>query len=47
MKTLAQQYQEAKQKATSFMQKGQLNAYLKALSEMNLYKSMLTAAIAN
>jgi len=47
MKTLNQQYNSAKKKAYNFMQKGQISAYLKALAEMNNYKSMMTAIVAN
>lgn len=47
MKTLSQQYEAAKKKAYSFMQKGQLNAYLKVLKEMNSYKNMMTAIVVN
>ena len=47
MKSIAEQYELAKKKATLFMQKGQLNAYLKALTEMNDYKRLLTAVTAN
>jgi hypothetical protein len=47
MKTLSQQYESAKKKAYTFMQNGQISAYLKALAEMNNYKSLMTAVIAN
>jgi len=47
MKTLSQQYETAKKKATEFMQQGQISAYLKALAEMHSYKSMMTAIVAN
>ncbi len=47
MKTLNEQYNSAKKKANSFMQKGQISAYIKALTEMNNYKSMMTAIVAN
>ena len=47
MKTLNQQYESAKQKALDFMQKGQIAAYLNALAEMNNYKRLMTAIVAN
>ncbi len=47
MKTLSQQYETAKKKAYNFMQKGQISAYIKALAEMNTYKNMMTAIVAN
>jgi len=47
MKTLSQQYEIAKKKANSFMQKGQISAYIQALTEMNTYKSKMTAILAN
>ncbi len=47
MKTLNQQYNAAKKKATEFMQKGQISAYLKALAEMNNYKTLMTSIVAN
>jgi hypothetical protein len=47
MKTLNQQYEAAKNKAFTFMQKGQISAYIKALAEMNTYKNMMTAIVAN
>jgi len=47
MKTLNQQYEIAKKKAYTFMQNGNIAAYVKALAEMNLYKNKMTLIIAN
>ena len=47
MKELIKQYETAKTKALSFMNKGQLNAYFDALIEMNHYKKLMIAVKAN
>jgi len=47
MKTLSQQYDAAKKKAYSFMQKGQIAAYVQALTEMNSYKNKMKLVLAN
>ena len=44
MKKLIKQYETAKNKAFKFMSKGQLNAYVDALVEMNHYKKMITVS---
>jgi len=47
MKELTKQYESAKKRALTFMQKGQIAAYINALTEMNTYKSLMTAIVAN
>jgi hypothetical protein len=47
MKELKRQYEAAKQNATEFMKKGQISAYLNALLEMNKYKRLIVASVAN
>lgn len=47
MKDLNTQYENAKKRALSFMQMGEIAAYLKALSEMNKFKRMMTALAYN
>ncbi|MFT7498187.1 MAG: hypothetical protein ACI8QP_000772 [Porticoccaceae bacterium] len=47
MKDLLKQYESAKKKATTFMKNGQLNAYFEALLEMNKYKRLMVAVVAN
>lgn len=47
MKSLSQQYEQAKKKAYTLMQKGNISAYVKALAEMNSYKNKMTLIIAN
>lgn len=47
MKTLSQQYESAKRKAYIFMQKGQISAYIKTLTEMNTYKNKMAVVAAN
>jgi len=42
-----QQYEFAKRKATLFMEKGLINAYFNALLEMNHYKKLMIAVVAN
>lgn len=47
MKSFNQQYQIAKQNAIDFMEKGQITAYFDALLEMNKYKKLMVAVVAN
>lgn len=44
---LNQKYESAKQNSIKFMRKGQISAYLNALLEMNKYKRLMVAVIAN
>ena len=44
---LTRHYENAKSNATLFMEKGQINAYFNALLEMNKYKKLITAVLAN
>jgi hypothetical protein len=47
MNNLTNQYENAKQNSFEFMQTGQISAYFNALIEMNKYKRLLVAVIAN
>ncbi|WP_198943160.1 hypothetical protein [Polaribacter tangerinus] len=47
MNSLYKKHQNAKRKAISFMKNGQISAYLNALLEMNKYKKLMLAVIAN
>ena len=47
MKELIKQYNTAKNKALTFMNAGQLNAYFDALIEMNHYKKLMVAVRSN
>lgn len=47
MKNLTKQYESAKHNANEFMKKGQISAYFEALMEMNKYKRLMTAIVAN
>ena len=47
MKTLNQQYEIAKKKAYTLMQKGNISAYVKALTEMNSFKNKMAVILAN
>ncbi len=47
MNQLSNQYEIAKQNANDFMKNGQINAYFNALLEMNKYKRLMNAVIAN
>lgn len=47
MKDLANKYETAKQNSIEFMKNGQISAYLNALLEMNKYKRLMIAVIAN
>jgi hypothetical protein len=47
MKDLTKQYESAKTSSIEFMKNGQISAYLNALLEMNKYKRLMTAVVAN
>ncbi len=47
MNTFSQQYQIAKNNSIEFMKKGQIAAYFEALLEMNKYKRLMIAVVAN
>lgn len=47
MKDLTRQYEIAKTNSIEFMKNGQIGAYLNALLEMNKYKRLMTAMVAN
>lgn len=47
MKELIKQYENAKKSAKTYMKNGQINAYFEALLEMNKYKRMMVAVVAN
>jgi hypothetical protein len=47
MKDLTNQYEIAKQNATKSMKNGQISAYFNALLEMNKYKRLMLAVVAN
>jgi len=47
MNPLTKQYETAKKKATLFMKNGQITAYFEALLEMNKYKRLMLAVVAN
>ena len=47
MNELIKQYENAKKSAKVNMKKGQINAYFDALLEMNKYKRMMVAVVAN
>ncbi len=47
MKDLTKQYESAKMNSIKFMKNGQISAYFNALLEMNKYKRLMTAVIAN
>ncbi len=47
MKELIKQYEATKKSAKVYMKKGQINAYFDALLEMNKYKKMMAAVVAN
>ena len=44
---LKKHYENTKRNANFFMKKGQLNAYVNALLEMNRYKKLISAVAAN
>lgn len=47
MNTFSTQYETAKNNSKEFMKNGQISAYFDALLEMNKYKKLMIAAIAN
>ncbi|WP_181374541.1 hypothetical protein [Polaribacter aquimarinus] len=47
MKDLTKQYEIAKNNSIEFMKNGQISAYLNALIEMNRYKRLMVAIVAN
>ncbi len=47
MKDLTRQYEIAKNNSIEFMKNGQISAYLNALIEMNRYKRLMVAIVAN
>jgi hypothetical protein len=47
MNDLNYKYENAKLNSIEFMKKGQINAYFNALLEMNKYKRLMLAVIAN
>ncbi len=47
MKDLTKQYETAKQNSKEFMTSGQISDYFKALLEMNKYKRLMAAVVAN
>jgi hypothetical protein len=47
MNELANKYETAKQNSIDFMRTGQISNYFNALLEMNKYRRLLNAVIAN
>ena len=47
MKNFKTQYQTAKKNANEFMKRGQITQYFEALLEMNKYKKLMVAVVAN
>ena len=47
MKNLTKQYETAKRNANEFMKAGLITQYFEALLEMNKYKRLMTAVVAN
>ena len=47
MKNLTRQYETAKSESKEFMKNGQIGAYINALIEMNRYKKLIVATVAN
>ena len=47
MINIANKYQNAKNKANNFMNQGLISQYFEALLEMNEYKKLMNAIIAN
>ena len=47
MKDLTNKYENAKLNSIQFMKNGQISAYLNALLEMNKYKRLMVAVVAN
>ncbi len=47
MRDLTKQYETAKQNSIEFMRAGKIAEYLSALLEMNKYKRLMVAVVAN
>ena len=47
MKELIKQYEAAKNSAKTYMKNGQIHYYFEALLEMNKYKKLMVAVVAN
>ena len=47
MTDLTSKYENAKQNSIELMQNGQISAYFNALLEMNKYKRLMVAVVAN
>lgn len=47
MINLTKQYETAKKKANQFMKNGEISNYFEALLEMNKYKKLMIAVVAN
>lgn len=47
MINLTKQYEAAKRNANMFMKRGEITKYFEALLEMNKYKRLMTAVVAN
>lgn len=47
MLNLKKQYETAKKKAHTFMENGEIAKYFEALLEMNKYKRLMVAVVAN
>jgi hypothetical protein len=47
MNDLTNKYENAKHNSIMFMKNGQISAYLNALLEMNKYKRLMIAVVAN
>ena len=47
MNTFTKQYEIAKNNSIEFMKNGQISAYLNSLLEMNKYKRLMVAVVAN
>ena len=47
MNTFSEQYEIAKTNSIEFMKNGQISAYLNSLVEMNKYKRLMIAVVAN
>lgn len=47
MRNLTKQYEVARNNANEFMKKGQISQYFEALLEMNKYKKLMVAVVAN
>lgn len=47
MNNLRKKYETSKKRANTFMKNGQITQYFETLLEMNKYKRLMTAIIAN